>query len=216
MTSDRNTRLTAKLTACSTTPRSGRALVEALSHQAIVAREHQLYAEAKLALLDNDVDTATHLFELCPRDYRNTMKYIDYCKTYHDLVARGLVQRATTEPLRRVLARILACGADTPLATSYAERLAKAGFAAEQLDSLTLADADHVYDVVRPHLGARLAMERHFATNTSCAVKLTVAITRSIARCGGVARCVQVARSATRPLKSERNVEDDEEEETGK
>lgn len=121
-----STRLLDTLYACSTTPRTALRRVEEL--RKCTDFFEPLYAEAKLALVQGDVETALALFLEVPVGYRNADRYVEQCHTYARLCASGVIQRPHTDALRVAIGRILNESPSDTCVSRYAEGLYAKGY----------------------------------------------------------------------------------------
>lgn len=194
-------RLAVRLTTCSTTPRSGRRFAEELAHTYGVPAHHQVYEEAKLALVALDTGVAKTLFEQCPLDYRHTETYIRQCAQLHALCAAGVVRRPETKPLRCVLADVLAVTMDHQSVGCYAERLDAAGYSATAVNACTLWDLDDLCAVLEPSVGHRARLRAFLAARTPWWQAVGITLVHSVRKCGGIHECVATAVTAASALK---------------
>lgn len=202
-------RLTRKLVTCSLTPRSGRAWAEEMACTPGSDPRDQVYAEAKLALVSFDFETAELLFARCDPDYRSVRTYRAQCALYRQLCETGVLRRDTTEPLRRVLAEVLGARTDAIGVTRTAELLHGQGHTAETVRALTLWDADRVLSTLPD--GARRVLETYCHRNSGPLERVSHALARAVAACGGWERCAErLARQAAPRSRAPRARDDDE------
>lgn len=184
--------------ACSTTPRSGRRLVEELACDDGHDLYEQIYEEAKLALVHHDTATASQLFDACPPSYKNTQRYRKQCKVFRDLCRSGVLQRQQTSVLRETIAGIVHEDTNSAVVIKYAELLCDQGYTAATLDSMTLNDLAHFFSQINFPSGYQTLFERHFERRSSCLTRFLFHTLRIVERCGGAQACVKLARGATK------------------
>lgn len=178
-------RLTCGLTACSTTPRSGKALVQQLARSHPDPHAH-LYEEAKLALTRDDVALARVMLRQCPTEYRNVARYLAQCDAYDALLREGLVHRRETRELRRWLASVFGeHSAEGPRVCRHAEAIHTAGYTAVLLKTMTPRPGDAVLPLLDGDPGARSALARHFEGNNPPWLRAMSHLDRAVGRCGG-------------------------------
>lgn len=173
-------RLQQACTACSTTPRTGKARVEELAR----LRGHideQLYEEAKLCLNRGNVEDALALFRLCPPGYRNASQYIAQCLQHGSMCEGGILHRPEAEAWRVALAEALSSPPRALAVARYAERLYKDGFSPAHVSNLRLVDA--MAESADMTAGHRAALEEYASAHTAWHERVCVQVERAATRC---------------------------------
>lgn len=175
----RSERLTATLTACSTTPRTTRRVVDEAVRRFEEELHVKMYEEAKLALHNGEHEVAKSLFLQCPDGYRHTATYKAQCDTYRSLCAAGAVVPEDTADLRRALAEVV----DSP-DPRYADALRRHGYTAQALRELDMTQVDAVATAAAMSDGHRAMLARRAEDNTPWLVRFWVHASALIGRCG--------------------------------
>ena len=205
----RSSRLSLKLTTCSTTPRSGQKFVEELARNHLYEPHEQIYEEAKLALAKYDTETAMMLFDQCPNSYKNTQRYKKQCGIFKELCHTGILQREQTAELRTELAKIVQESNDSLIVSKYSELMYELGYTANTLKSMTLNDMSHMFSRIRLPCGYKTLIQSHFEKKSDACTRAVFHITRCIERCGGISLCIKMA---TKSMPRPKEEKDDEEE----
>lgn len=185
---DLTDRLTKHFATCSTTPRSGQAYVQQLAQQQTRACNHEtLYAEAKLALAQEDFSTARELFHLCPSTYKRTKAYLHKCDTFDRLCLRGVVRRPELDAL--VTSLVTCLHEDDPsdaTIVSYAERLWKDGYTRNMVDGSTLRQVDALARSARFSSGHEERFVQHVKDASFWWECVVYDLCDAVKKCGGV------------------------------
>lgn len=176
----RGVRLQQACTACSTTPRTGKARVEELA-QMRGQLEEQLYEEAKLCLHRGQVQDALGLFRLCSAGFRNTSTYIGQCLQHASMCEDGILLRNAAEPWRVALAEVFDVAPHSLAVVRYAECLLKNGFKTTHLQDLCVVDAMAECADMSP--GHRVALEKYAAAHMPWPQRWMALVQRAAARC---------------------------------
>lgn len=197
--SSRSDRLTQTLTACSTTPRSGRKYLEELARMISPDPNEYLYTEAKLALVEQDVDAARALLDSCPAGYKRVSKYRKQCTLYTNMCDKGLVHRGRTHDLRACLAELCEEDAASLSVGRYTDALARQGYTAAVVRDVNMATMHAVMDAAQMQRGHRQLIEARAEAQTPAVEWVFWKVIASAERCLGVARCLQTATAPVIP-----------------
>ena len=166
MPRDRSSRIEAKLTSTSTTPRSGRRFVEELAKANSYKPHEQLYEEGKLALTNGEVEVSLFLFQQCPPSYKHTARYISQCNLYQKMREKGVLSTGRSIDLRILLSSLFSeKGSSLPVATC-AEDLHQKGYTAETIKGMDMWEGQHLLSSLSIQEGYKRTLRSHFLSNS--------------------------------------------------
>lgn len=138
---NRSERLTARVLACSTTPRTTQRCIDELD-ASTATPDDVIYVEAKKCMNDADVDGARALLKTLPLNFKNVSKYQKQCQQYETLCLNGVVRPSEHAQLRNYIGTVIKAPTESTVVSTYAERLVRQGF--ECTSSATPYTIDHI------------------------------------------------------------------------
>ena len=142
-------------------------------------------------MASGDVDIAMELLELLPRDYKNSLKYMDQCRTYDKLCKDGILLRQGILPVQKRLSEILCEDLVHSDIVKYADALVRNGYNVASLSSATLYTMEETMHVAEMNDGHRHLFTLYSEHNTPPMARLWIKCLFSIHRCAPVMACIR-------------------------